>query len=163
MIMKTYYVYHIPNFVRNDGSLGKIGCTSMSIEERAAQQGYTEVELLETHTDIYIASDREIELQKEYGYPVDNVSYWQSVENRHKWDNNTRHNFTKEECSRAGSLGGNKNKETGHMSNVGKIHGKINGTIAGARIHICQYCGQRGKGNAMVTHINKCKQKKEAI
>jgi hypothetical protein len=44
-----------------------------------AAQGFTEWEILEEHTDIYIASEREIELQKEYGLPVDTVPYYTSV------------------------------------------------------------------------------------
>ena len=46
-------------------------------------QGFTEWEILEEHTDIYEVSDREIQLQKDYGLTVDKVPYWQSVENRH--------------------------------------------------------------------------------
>ena len=71
--MKTYYIYHIPGV--------KIGCTSQ-LTKRMSDQGFTEWEILEEHTDIYIASDREIELQKEYGLPVDKVLYWKSINNR---------------------------------------------------------------------------------
>ena len=37
---------------------------------------------METHKDIYIASDREIELQKKYGYPIDTIPYHISYNNR---------------------------------------------------------------------------------
>ena len=80
-----YYIYHIPGH--------KIGCTS-DLQKRMQDQGFTTWEILEVHTDIYEASNREIELQKEYGLPVDAVQYWQSVKNRRK--------FTKEEMSRGG-------------------------------------------------------------
>jgi hypothetical protein len=78
--MKTYYIYHIPTI--------KIGCT-VNINHRMKEQGFTDWEILEEHTDIYVASEREIELQKEYGYPVDKNPYWQSVEKRPKWDSET--------------------------------------------------------------------------
>jgi hypothetical protein len=64
--MKTYYIYHIPGI--------KIGCTT-NPKKRISHQKYTEWEILETHTNIHTAADREIELQKEYGYKVDLVRY----------------------------------------------------------------------------------------
>ncbi len=75
--MKNYYIYHIAGI--------KIGCT-VNVPHRMREQGFTEWEHLETHTDIYEASNREIELQKEYGYPVDKIPYYLSVQNRPKWD-----------------------------------------------------------------------------
>lgn len=78
--MKTYYIYHIPNFKwKKTKKLGKIGCTD-DLEKRMKEQCVTKYEVLETHSDIYIASDRELQLQKEYGYPVDNKPYWKIVE-----------------------------------------------------------------------------------
>ena len=77
--MKTYYIYHIPDFVHKDGSIGKIGCT-MNPNKRPLDQGYSEWEILEEHSDVYIVSNREIELQKQYDYPVDTVPYWKSLE-----------------------------------------------------------------------------------
>jgi len=62
------------------------------------EQGFTEWEHLETHTDIYEASNREIELQKEYGLPVDSIPYYQAVENRRK--------FTREDNAKGGRNGG---------------------------------------------------------
>lgn len=78
-----YYIYHIPNFIQKDGKIGKIG-TSHTPADRVKEQGYTDFEILEEHTDIYKASEREIQLQKEYGYKVDCVLYYQSVENWRK-------------------------------------------------------------------------------
>lgn len=57
-----YYIYHIPGI--------KIGCTN-NIERRMKEQECSEYTILETHTDINIASEREILLQKEYGYRID--------------------------------------------------------------------------------------------
>ena len=73
--MKTYYIYHIKGV--------KIGC-SVNPKKRVNKQGYYEWELLEEHTDINIASKRELELQKEYGYKVDTVSYKQTLKNKLK-------------------------------------------------------------------------------
>jgi ribosomal protein L37AE/L43A len=66
-----YYIYHIPG--------EKIGCT-MNYPERPASQS-DNYELLETHTDIYVASERETELQKEYGLRCrSNTPYYVSME-----------------------------------------------------------------------------------
>ena len=82
--MKKYYIYHIPTFIHKDGRIGKIGCTVQEVNKRSKKQGYTEYEILETHECIYKASDREIELQKEYGYPVDKIPYYKVYQQRIK-------------------------------------------------------------------------------
>jgi len=61
-----YYIYHIPGI--------KIGL-SINPEQRVRKQGYNEYEILEEHNNVYSASDREIELQKQYGYSVDYNRY----------------------------------------------------------------------------------------
>jgi len=58
-----YYIYHIPGV--------KIGCTK-NLKSRIRVQGFNEYEILEEHTDINVASDRERQLQTKYGYQVDN-------------------------------------------------------------------------------------------
>ena len=65
----TYYLYHIPG--------KKIGVTCDLNNRVTMQQGYTpeEYEVLEVSSDIDYISDREIELQKEYGYKVDHRLY----------------------------------------------------------------------------------------
>jgi hypothetical protein len=70
-----YYIYHIKGV--------KIGCTEQ-LDYRINKQGFSDYEILETHTDIYKASNRERELQKEYGYPVDKVPYFMSRKNWNK-------------------------------------------------------------------------------
>ena len=67
-----YYIYHIPNV--------KIGCTK-NPQRRTKQQGFSSYEILETHDCIDRASQRELELQKEYGYEVDKSTYKESVQN----------------------------------------------------------------------------------
>ena len=66
-----YYIYHIEGV--------KIGC-SKNPKRRVKQQGYTEYTILETHTDIQIASERERFLQKEYGLKVDSTTYSKSIQ-----------------------------------------------------------------------------------
>lgn len=67
-----YYIYHIEGV--------KVGCTS-NLNTRIKSQGFTNYEVLETHTDIDIASQREIELQKQYGYTEPGrTSYKQHIE-----------------------------------------------------------------------------------
>lgn len=79
--MKTYYIYHILDFIQKDGSIGKIGC-STEPKKRINSQGYSNFEILEQHIDIYIASEREQELQKQYGYKVDTAPYYSSYNQR---------------------------------------------------------------------------------
>ena len=59
-----YYLYHIPG--------KKIGVTSNLNTRVTLIQGYKEgeYEVLESSKDINYISDREIELQKSYGYKV---------------------------------------------------------------------------------------------
>ena len=100
--MQTYYIYHIPSV--------KIG-VSTEPDKRVKKQGYSEYEILETHTDIMKVSVREKDLQKEYGYKVDRAPYYQS---RAKWG------------SVPGKIGG---KIGGKMG--GKIGGKGRGIMGG--------------------------------
>ena len=64
-----YYIYHIPG--------KKIGVTRNLNNRVTLIQGYkeTEYEVLEQSDDINYISDREIELQKSYGYKVDLKKY----------------------------------------------------------------------------------------
>ena len=65
----TYYLYHIPG--------KKIGVTRDLNSRVVKQQGYDldEIEVLDQSTDIEYISNREIELQKSYGYRVDLKQY----------------------------------------------------------------------------------------
>ena len=100
-----YYIYHIPDFIQPDGSIGKIG-VSTEPKRRVKYQGYSEFEILEEHTCIYEASRREQQLQKEYGYRVDEAPYYMSFEQLKK----ARESFDIK----------------AHMRRVGKKHGKEN-------------------------------------
>lgn len=69
--MEQYIVYHIPE-------LKKIGCTG-NLERRSKDTEYRGKYILrplEIHSDRKKASDREKQLQREYGYEVDDSSFW---------------------------------------------------------------------------------------
>jgi hypothetical protein len=67
-----YYIYHIPG--------KKVGCTKNIKQRVQYRQGFKNYEILEEHSDISIASKREIELQLEYGYLRDNnLSYEKTI------------------------------------------------------------------------------------
>ena len=98
---RIYTIYHIPKFVYPKcGSIGKVG-VSYRLTKRINQnlknslEGFTKWEVLEEHTDVYEVSDREQELQKQYGYKVDKVPYWKTIKIA-----------TKESTSKGGKIGG---------------------------------------------------------
>ena len=64
-----YYIYHIPG--------KKIGVTCDIYNRVTQQQGYEEDEykILDMSEDINYISNKEIELQKQYGYKVDRKLY----------------------------------------------------------------------------------------
>jgi hypothetical protein len=64
-----YFIYHIPG--------KKIGVTRDLNKRVTAIQGYRpgEYEVLDSSEDINYISDKEIELQKSYGYKVDRQKY----------------------------------------------------------------------------------------
>ena len=91
-----YSIYHIPDFKwiksKYNGRVGKIGCTTR-LKQRIKKLGVTNWELLEEHDCIDIASNRELELQREYGYPTDDIPYKVTVKNSHyltKYNKNKR-------------------------------------------------------------------------
>ncbi len=118
-----YYIYHIEGV--------KIGCTS-DIKARMKQQSFNKYEILEEHSDVYLASDREIELQKKYGYVVDNLPYWKSRESR-------LNNCSKESKVKGGKIGGKisgptngkKLVDSGRWAEVQKIGRSVGSKIVG--------------------------------
>ena len=95
-----YYIYHIEGI--------KIGCSN-TIKRRIREQGFNQYEILEKHNDIHIASKREIELQKEYGYKVDTTPYYITYE----LNKLRRNKLTNKILIEAGKKAGNRNVETG--------------------------------------------------
>jgi hypothetical protein len=158
-----YYIYHIKGV--------KIGCTTEPNRRIVKVQKFTEYEILETHTDIGIASQRELELQKEYGYKVDNTLYSQSYEWATKAgfearskggktsgtmqrDNGLLKKFQSEGGKARGKIQGEKNKPM--LSKLGKEMSKYNN-----RIQTCPHCGIISKGVGYIRwHGDKCKMKK---
>ena len=63
-----YYIYRIPR-------TNKIGCTKNLKKRVEEQQGCFNYEILYKTEDINEASDKEIELQKKYGYKLDRIPY----------------------------------------------------------------------------------------
>ena len=108
-----YYIYHIPNI--------KIGC-SVDADIRVKTQGYDEYSILEEHTDIYLASDREVELQKQYGYTIDKIPYWQSIANFDKAKIKIDYVAHGKRLAKWG-------KETGWINTLNSLGGKAQGAI----------------------------------
>jgi len=70
---KVYTIYEIVGI--------KIGCTDnfeRRLKEHKKKYGVSndKIRIIEEHTDIYLASDRERELQRSNGYKVDKQLYW---------------------------------------------------------------------------------------
>ena len=162
-----YYIYHIPGI--------KIGCT-YRMPARIYEQGYTEWEILEEHEDIYVASDRETELQIQYDYSVDSIPYYESLsrglrglanvkdENRVCYNSEHQKHASSFGASKAGKIGG---------PIGGKLGGKTQGNINAKNGHMnkmwekslvnktCPHCNKNGKGPVMHRyHFDNCKQKK---
>lgn len=158
-----YYIYHIPGV--------KIGC-STNPKKRVKRQGYTKYEILEEYSDRDIASNREIELQKEYGYKLDNTTYSQSyewarsgnpstkpmIEAVKKWIKENPEKHKKNATLgglKQGPIQGKKNAESGHISALGKKNSEFNN-----RIRTCPYCGITTRGVGYERwHGDRCKKK----
>ena len=148
-----YYIYHI------DGV--KIGCTK-DLTKRMRDQGFTDWEILEEHTDINLASTREIELQTEFGLPIDKIPYWKTIE--HAQSGSVL-------GGRTGKGGGNPNMSTTgevwgkingklYGSTNGKLHGSANGTKSQSYSYTCPHCNKIGKGSIYFRwHGDNCKLK----
>ena len=121
----TYSIYHIEG--------DKIGLTD-NMKERMRAQGYTEWEILEEHTCIFTASERELELQRQYGYKVDTVPYWKVVKSnqcpiaRAKTSaslKGIKRNFTREHQQKASRAGHLVKLEKGTYDDIGRQKRKL--------------------------------------
>jgi hypothetical protein len=114
--MIKYYIYHIKG--------KKIGCTQ-SLEYRLKRQHCNDYEILETHTDIMVASERELQLQKEYGYLVDTVPYYQSYKlcDKLTFESRSKGGKTAGKIvgNKWGKINGKKNLESGHWARISKL------------------------------------------
>lgn len=164
-----YYIYHIPGI--------KIGCTK-HYPQRCIDQGFTEYELLETHTDRNTANNREQILQEEYGYGSDNRTYIQAISayniSKDKFhseggksviESRKQDNKKWKDSIKAGQIAGGKkqgkiNAENGHVIEMGKISAKSlkhpNNVIGK-----CEHCGKETTLPLLSRWHNKnCKLKK---
>ena len=136
-----YYIYHIPG--------RKIGCTT---HLRRANDQSNSYEVLETHTNIILAGDRELELQAEYGYPIDKVHYsktFQATSKAGQQNQQTKvwNNYTDEE-----------RKE---RSNSQALMHSRGGKTSSSYERTCPHCGLTSKGNGIKRwHFDNCKHKK---
>lgn len=157
--MEQFIIYHVPGV--------KIGCTEKGAL-RVKQQGYDYFEVLETHNNVYEASTREQELQRQYGYPVDACPYHKTYE----FTKRPKTAETKERC-RIAQIGntnkrgtvtsedtkvkiGNANRGNKHTEEV-KI--KIGAAQRRPKPKVeCPHCGKIG-GNSLMTryHFDNCK------
>ena len=136
-----YYIYHIPGI--------KIGCTNQ-LEIRMRDQGFTEWEILESYRNIYTASKREIELQKEYKLPIDAIPYWKTIKNNSKggWSQNAW-----DACSKA-----NKGRIPAHVKT--KKHqtkaAKLGAASTNSIRKQCAICGYESTPAGIAMHNKKC-------
>ena len=69
-----YTIYEVPDYIWSNGEIGKIGCTHEPNIRKLAYRNLI-FNILEEHTDGWLAGNREIELQKQYNYRVDTIHY----------------------------------------------------------------------------------------
>jgi hypothetical protein len=149
----TYYIYHI---------LGvKIGCSN-NPTKRVKSQGYSDFEIIEEHTDIIIASNREIELQLQYGYSRDNKPYYQTLEyQKIAVESSNNSDKTKKARLTTGKYIGNLAVESGQLASVRRLTNENRskgGILTASRIHTCPYCNKTIRGPGYFTwHGTKCK------
>ena len=132
-----YYIYYI------EGQ--KIGVTD-NMKERMRAQGFTKWEILETHTCIYEVSDREQELQRQYGLPVDTIPYWKVVKSnqcpiaRAKTSaglKGIKRNHTREHQQKASRAGHIAKLEKGTYDDIGRKKRKLTFEDAEAIRKLC--------------------------
>jgi len=147
--MKQYFIYLIAGI--------KIGCT-LDLIKRMREQGFTDWEILEVHTDGWLAGDRELELQKQYGLPIDKVHYMIALQNREigaaKGRSKIQSTRTKEEHAAISKLGYEAGGKAWHVAGGRATKGipKPQATVA------CPHCPKEG-GNSLMKryHFDNCK------
>ena len=162
---KTYFIYEVPGV--------KIGCTTNPKHRIEEEQGFHNWIILEEHTDIVLASEREIQLQKEKGYKVDSRPYSMSVNNRYKFTDAERQNAYKTDGARRGGItqGTNcRDQQIGIFDPIKRkeyqlLRANAGTKVANARTVICpdghittptgykQYCKSRGLDPTLATKI----------
>ena len=160
---KLFYIYHIPGI--------KIGCSTRP-KIRVEEQGFSNFDILEVHDDIALASQREVELQVQYGYGRDNnCSYEDSYKAR--LEAGKKGGVANKESGWITKLGhkqGKKNVESGSLLRAASMAGKIvgprlskehmsrMGKIGGNKKVTCPHCNKEGLARPMHRwHFNNCK------
>jgi hypothetical protein len=70
--MSKHYIYEI--FGKKIGATNDV---ARRMKEQNAKEG--EYRIIEEHTNAKVASQREMELQREFNYPVDRIAYWKTL------------------------------------------------------------------------------------
>lgn len=121
-----FYIYHIPQ-------RKKIGVTE-NIKVRMQKHKWTGFyEILEEHTCEFKVSDREQELQREYGYPVDKRKYHEV------------RRMQTQEGSIKGAYAAHKLHSDDHYSNMGKASGVARRRFTDIQIEYIRAQYKRGK------------------
>lgn len=180
--MAKYKIYHIPDYVYKNGNVGKVGLTEQELDRRMqanlkkSLKPFTFWELLEEHDDKYTASMRELELQREYDYEVDDIPYHKSVRKEKVQSKGGKaqsledklkgfNKVTSEQKSKAGKIGGKiraAQMTFEELSYAGKVGGKKASenldTFMGGYL-TCIHCNKTmNKGNFKRWHGDKCKE-----
>jgi hypothetical protein len=153
--MGKYKIYHIPDYVYECGSVGKIGTTSQRVEVRMRANKKKSLklfdfwEILEEHDCEETASRRELELQKQYGYKVDYNPYSVFMKNR-----NTKGGFDNEARAQLKAKYWGTERHKQNSSKVGKVNHKYLRTT-----RKCEKCGKETDcGNYVQKHGDNCRE-----
>ena len=131
-----YYIYHIPGV--------KIGC-SIQPKIRVKAQGYTQYDILEEHNNKKIAAYREVELQKKYGYLIDDCKYDET------------------DYSSMGVKGGNRSKALGHVKKWQEIGSSIASKLSRSEKQIESFKKYQGIGKDVSAKLSRSEKQIESF
>ena len=114
-------------------------------KRRVKVQGYDIFEIIEQHLDKNIAANREIELQKQYGYSVDNVKYNQT------------------DYSAMGKLAGELAVKTKHIHKIQKEGSKIAAALPRSKEQIETFEKARLIGNKIAWSLPRSEKQKSTM
>lgn len=117
----------------------------MHPKRRVKVQGYDIFEIIEQHLDKNIAANREIELQKQYGYSVDNVKYNQT------------------DYSAMGKIAGELAVKTKHIHKIQKEGSKIAAALPRSKEQIETFEKARLIGNKIAWSLPRSEKQKSTM
>jgi hypothetical protein len=131
-----YYIYEIPGV--------KVGCTRIDQfnKRQRVQKNKGQMIILEEHKDIIVASNREIELQKEKEYPVDTILYYHTVNIGSKYS-----------CAKGGLT------STKNPTPYSKLIASQTGKLTSSYKKQCPYCDKISNPAGIGRHLRACKSK----